>query len=69
MSVCVYACVCIYSISHICEIDNNIRGEASGTVLKLAHSALAAGVCRVQIPGVDLCTACQAMLWQAFHIK
>ena len=40
-----------------------------GTMVKLAHSSSVAWGSPVQIPGADLCTACQAMLWQVSHIK
>ena len=39
-----------------------------GTMVKFAHSALVARGTLVQIPGADLCTSCQAMLWQVSHI-
>ena len=39
------------------------RGRHSGTAVKLTCSALAAQGSRVWILGVDICTACQAMLW------
>ena len=44
------------------------RGQPGGAGVKFAHSASAARGSLVRIPGVDLCTACQAMLWQASHI-
>ena len=44
------------------------RGQASGIVVNLTHSASAAQALLVQIPGMDLRTAYQAMLWQASHI-
>ena len=40
------------------------RGWPSGVVVKFEHSALASWGSRVRIPGADLCTAHQAMLWQ-----
>ena len=43
--------------------------QLSGTIVKFTCSALTAQGSLVWIPGVDLCTACQAMLWQASHIK
>ena len=52
-------------------LEVNIRneeGRPSGTVVKFAHSTSVAPGSRVRIPGVDLHTACQAMLWQASHI-
>ena len=45
------------------------RGQAGGTAVKFAHSASAAQDSPVWIPGVDLCTAWQAMLWQVSHMK
>ena len=39
-----------------------------GAVVKVTRSALAAQGSLVQIPGADLRTACQAMLWGASHI-
>ena len=39
-----------------------------GTVVKFTHSTSVAWGSLVQILGVDLCTAYQAMLWQASHI-
>ena len=45
-----------------------IRGRPSGTAVKFTHSALGAWGSPVQIPGVDLRTTCQTMLWQASHI-
>ena len=39
-------------------------GWPGGLVIKFAHSTLAARGLWVQIPGADLCTAHQAMLWQ-----
>ena len=47
--------------------DKNWWGWPSGAVVKFAHSALAALGLPVWIPGVDLCTTWQAMLWQASH--
>ena len=44
------------------------EGPACGVVVKFAHSASATQGSPVQIPGMDLRTACQAMLWQASHI-
>ena len=42
-----------------------IRGWPCGAAVKFTHSALAASGLPVQIQGADLCTTCQAMLWQA----
>ena len=39
------------------------RGWPGGTVVKFAHSASAAWGSSVRIPGADLSTTCQAMLW------
>ena len=39
-----------------------------GTAVKSTGPALAAWDLPVWIPGADLCTAWQAMLWQASHI-
>ena len=38
-------------------------GQPRGQVVKFAQSALAAQTLPVQILGMDLCTARQAMLW------
>ena len=37
--------------------------------MKFLHSALVAWGSWVRIPGVDLCTAYQAVLWQAYGIE
>ena len=47
---------------------SQLQGQPDGTVVKLARSALVAWSAPVQIPGVDLHTTFQAMLWQASHI-
>ena len=47
---------------------NIFRGRPAGTAVKFACSALAARGSQVRILGVDLGTACQAMLWQQSHI-
>ena len=44
-------------------------GFAGGVVVKFAHSASAARGSQVRIPGADICTAYQAMRWQAAHIQ
>ena len=44
------------------------EGQPGGEAVKFAHSALGAWDSPVWIPGVDLCTTYQAMLWQASHI-
>ena len=44
------------------------RGQPGGNAVKFAHSNSAAQGSMVLIPGADLCTAYQAMLWQASHI-
>ena len=41
------------------------RSWPDGIVVKFACSSLTARGSQVQIPGTDLCTAYQAMLWQA----
>ena len=46
----------------------NWRGQPGGTAVKFARSALVAQGLLVQIPGVDLRTASQAMLWQVSNI-
>ena len=48
--------------------EENPEGQPSGVAVKFAPSASEAQGLPVQIPGVDLLTACQAMLWQASHI-
>ena len=50
------------------SITEITRGQPGGIAVKLARSASAALVSLVQILGRDLCTAYQAMLWQASHI-
>ena len=47
----------------------NCWGRPGGAPVKFARSALAARGSPVRILGADLCTACQAMLWQVFHVK
>ena len=49
--------------------NTRVWGQPGGTVVKFAHSASAVQGSLVQIPGVDLHTAYQAMLWQASHMK
>ena len=44
-------------------------GQPGGTVVKFTRSASAVQGSPVWISGADLCTACQAMLWQACHVK
>ena len=44
------------------------RGQPSGIVVKFACSASAARGSPIWIPGMDLGTACQTMLWQASYI-
>ena len=46
-----------------------IGGQPGGVVVKFACSALATGDLQVWIPGVDLHTAHQAMLWQCRTYK
>ena len=43
-------------------------GQLCGAVVKFAHSASVAQGSLVQMPGTNLHTAYQAMLWQEFHI-
>ena len=43
-------------------------GQPGGKVVKLMHSASVILGSLVWIPGMDLRTAYQAMLWQASHI-
>ena len=45
-----------------------LRGQPSGTAVKFTHSNLVAWGSPVRILGMDICTAGQAMLWQASHI-
>ena len=47
----------------------NEWGWPGGAAVKFARSASAARGSLVQILGMDEGTACQAMLWQASHIK
>ena len=47
---------------------NFYRSWPGGTEVKFAHSALEALGSPVQMPGADLHTACQAMLWWASYI-
>ena len=44
-----------------------MRGWPSGALVKFTYSASVARSLPVQIPGVDLHTARQAMLWQASY--
>ena len=48
--------------------ESGLQGRAGGAAVKFAHSTLVARGSPVQISGVDLCTAWQAMLWQVSHI-
>ena len=43
------------------------RGQPRGTAVKCTPSASAAQGSPLWIPGADLHTACQAMLWQASY--
>ena len=43
-------------------------GWSNGAAVKFARSASVAWGSPVWTPGADLCTADQAMLWQASHI-
>ena len=49
-------------------IESKYRGFPGGAVVNFARSASAAHGSQVQIPGRDVDTAYQAMLWQASHI-
>ena len=53
---------------HYGNLKAESRGWTGGAAGKFARSALVAWGLPVRIPGVDLCTACQAMLWQAAYI-
>ena len=44
-------------------------GRPSDAVVKFACSALAAQASLVWIPGANLCTTCQAVLWKVSHIQ
>ena len=50
------------------ESKTENKGQPSGLEVMFACSASVAQGSLVQIPGADLCTAYQAMLWQASHI-
>ena len=45
-----------------------MQGQPGGAAIKFARSASAAWGAPVQILGMDLCTACQAMLWLVSHV-
>ena len=47
---------------------NKYQGQPDGVVVRFVCSASAAWGSPVEVPGVDLCTTHQAMLWQAYHI-
>ena len=47
-----------------CVKTHLVGGQPGGAAVRFAHSSSAAWGSPVQIPGVDLCTAYQAMLWQ-----
>ena len=49
------------------EIKNTEWGWPGSSAVKLTHLALVAQCLLVWILGADICTACQAMLWQAPH--
>ena len=51
------------------DSKTNKRGQSSGAAVKFARSILVAKGSPVWIPGADLCTACQAMLWWVSHIQ
>ena len=48
----------------ITEQKNEVQGQPRGIVVKFAHSPSVARGSQVQIPGADLHTICQAILWQ-----
>ena len=50
------------------EKNTGLWGQPGVSVVKFACSSLVAPGLPVPIPGVDLSTACQAMLWQVSHI-
>ena len=50
------------------SININYRGRPGGAVVKRVRSASAARGSPVWIPGMDLHTTYQAMLWQESHI-
>ena len=52
-----------------CLLNVAVRGQPSGAAVEFMHSTSAAWGLLLWILGVDLCTACQAMLWQASHIE
>ena len=45
-----------------------LRGRPSGTAVTFARSTSVTWGSLVWIPGVDLCPAYQAMLWQVSHM-
>ena len=54
----------IYKTNEWKTDKNRTSGQPSGVVVKFAHSASAAQGSLVQMPGADLHTAHQDMLWQ-----
>ena len=56
-------CVRIKLFPKIIAFKNHLQGLAGGVVVKLVCSALVAWGSQVRIPGADLHTAHQAMLW------
>ena len=54
---------------HYVYLFKNPRSWASGLVVKFTHFALAAWGSQVQIPGMDLHTTHQAMLWWPLTYK
>ena len=57
-------------VSILQGLANLVKKESTGAgvVVKFTRSAWATQGSPVQIPGAELRTACQAMLWQASHI-
>ena len=58
----------VITVVSVTNNNNVIKGWPGGAAVKFAHSASATWGLPVWIPGVDLCTAWQAMLWQASHV-
>ena len=63
---CLKILLCVISVST--SIKLLPKGWPGSVVIKFACSTSVALGLWVQIPGMDLCTAHQAMLWKAFHI-
>ena len=49
--------------------DQDQGAGPGGAAVKFTRSTSAAWGLLVQIPGVDMSTACQVMLWQSSHIS